>query len=209
MSQTPSFAEVLRIANEAHTKELRVAIPARVENYDAATQKVDAQPLILEGYRDENGDRQTERLPVVCDVPVVFPGSGPYRITFPVAAGDTVLLVFASSSIDKWLAVGGEVDPEDDRRHHISDAIAIPGLFDFAHVPTTAPTDAMVLHADKVRVGGPGAADNVARKSDLQTLKDAISAAVVVAADGGASFKSTLMTSLATWPICSQKVFSE
>ena len=56
-----------------------------------------------------------------------FPGAGGYRITFPVAEGDTGLLLFAESSLDKWLVSGGTVDPEDDRRHDLTDAVFLPG----------------------------------------------------------------------------------
>lgn len=130
---------------------MRVALPGRIETYDASTQQATVQPLVYDGVYDETGARTADRLPVVTGVPVVFPGAGGFRVTFPVTAGDTVLLVFSSSSIDLWLALGGEVDPVDDRRHHISDAIAIPGLRDFAHALGNAPTSTMSLGKD----GGP------------------------------------------------------
>lgn len=149
---SPTLATVLRAAVKAQLSQARVALPARVESYDASTQQATVQPLIYEGYQDETGERQAERLPVVTGVPVVFPGSGGFRVTFPVAVGDTVLLVFASSSIDRWLALGGEVDPIDDRRHNISDAIAIPGLHSFASPLANAPTSTMSLGNDN---GGP------------------------------------------------------
>jgi hypothetical protein len=148
---TPDLATVLRAAFGAGSKGMRVALPARVEAYDASTQQVTVQPLVLEGYIDETGARATERLPAIAGVPVVFPGAGGFRVTFPIVAGDTVLLVFASSSIDRWLALGGEVDPQDDRRHHISDAIAIPGLRSFASPLAQASTSTMSMGKD----GGP------------------------------------------------------
>lgn len=150
MNQTPTLAEVLGAALDASARGLRVALPARVESYDPATQQVSAQPLVLEGFVGEDGERATERLPVINGVPVVFPGAGGFRVTFPVAVGDTVLLVFSSSSIDRWLALGGEVDPQDDRRHSINDAVAIPGLRDFAHSLASTPST-MSLGKD----GGP------------------------------------------------------
>jgi Phage protein Gp138 N-terminal domain len=175
---TPDLATVITAATAAALKGARVALPARVETYDATTQKVSVQPLIFEGFNDETGTRQSERLPVIADVPVVFPGAGGFRVTFPVAVGDTVLLVFASSSIDRWLALGGEVDPLDDRRHHISDAIAIPGLRDFAHPLAAAPTSTMSLGKD----GGPtieiSASDIKAGGSQLLALLSDISSLI-------------------------------
>ena len=81
----------------------------------------------------EDGTNQTGPLPVIPSVPVCFPGSGAFRVTFPVAKGDTGLLVFCSRSIDRWLSEGGSVDPQDDRTHDLSDAVFVPGLTDFGH----------------------------------------------------------------------------
>ena len=169
-SATPSLRALIGRAIEGHADGMRVALPGEVVAYDPARQSVDVMPLIQNGYLDENGVRQIERVPIVLDVPLAFPGAGPYRITFPVAVGDHVLLVFCSSSITRWKLIGGEVDPADDRRHDLNDAIAIPGIHDFAHVPTTAPTDAMVIHATELRLGSPTASDPVVRKSDLDQL---------------------------------------
>jgi len=108
--------------------DMRVSCPARVEKYDSAKQQVDVKPLLKESYTAEDGTDVVEGLPVITNVPVVFPGGGGYRITFPIQAGDTVLLVFSDRSIDAWLTNGGEAAPVDERRHVLTDAIAIPGL---------------------------------------------------------------------------------
>ena len=56
------------------------------------------------------------------------------------------------------------------------------------------------------------AADNVATKADLSALLTAISNTVIVAQDGGLSFKTTLLAALSppkmvpAWPVCSQTV---
>lgn len=170
---TPDLTTVIAGAIAARTKGLRVALPGRVETYDPTTQTCTVQPLLYEGVIDETGTRQAERLPVLVGVPVVFPGSGGFSVTWPIAAGDTVLVVFSSSSIDRWLALGGEVDPIDDRRHHISDAIAIPGLRDVPHALGSTATDAgaMVIAASAIKLGSSSAASPVALKSDLDTLK--------------------------------------
>lgn len=156
---------------------LRVAMPARVESYDADRQCVDVQPAISDLY-ERDGERVAERLPVITDVPVHFPGSGGYRVTWPIARGSEVLLVFCSSSLDEWKARGGgEVAPSDDRRHHLNDAIAIPGVHALSP-PTTAPTDAMVVHAPVLRLGGPAAAGDVVVQSALTAFMLALDAAI-------------------------------
>ena len=205
-TRSPTLGETLNRGAARQISRIRVALPARVETYDAATQQVSVQPLIQDGYTDEAGERQADRLPVIPHVPVVFPGAGGFRVTFPIAVGDTVLLVFSSSSLDQWLALGGEVDPKDDRRHDLSDAIAIPGLRDFAHALTSAPTSTMSIGKD----GGPtieigadiqaGGSSALAVASDLSTLKSAISGAAVAAGDGGATFKANIIAALSGWP---------
>lgn len=178
---TPSLAAVIRRALDARLVDVHTAVPAEVLEYDAATQKVTAQPLLRRAYWDESGERIAEKLAPIPGVPVAFPGSGGFRVTFPVVVGDTVLLVFSEASLDKWLSHGGDVDPVDDARHELSDAIAIPGLRDFGHALGDAPTNRMSMGYDsgptieidesEVRLGSNGANDPVALKSDLDALK--------------------------------------
>jgi hypothetical protein len=204
---TPTFTDALVDLIDNRTSSIRVALPARVESYDATKQAVDVQPLVYDGYYDATNTRQTERLPVVTDVPVVFPGAGGFRVTFPVAKGDTVLLVFTSSSIDKWLVLGGEVDPQDDRRHHLSDAIAIPGLRDFAHPLGNAPTSTLSIGKD----GGPtieigsdiqaGGSQALALKSDVDALISTFNTHVHAYLPGpGSPTPTAVPTTLATTP---------
>lgn len=210
MTQSVDIVDVIQAALDARQAGVHVAMPARVTRYDSATQRVDAQPLVKQGYVSESGERVPERLPVVPGVPVAFPGSGKSRITWPVAVGDTVLLVFASCSLERWLAHGGEVDPVDDRRSALSDAVAFPTLHSFRSPPTTAPTDAMVMHADAIRLGGPGASDRVARESDLQQLAAALAAAIPTLAalnpQGAAALQALLDALPPGWPNCTSVV---
>jgi len=198
---TPDLATVLRAAIAAKLKSVRVGLPARVESYDPGTLTCSAQPLVLEGYLDETGQRQTERLPVINSIPVVFVGGGGARLTFPVAPGDTCWLMFASSSIDRWVALGGEIDPMDDRRHHLSDAVAIVGLSDAASA-SAAHASAVVLEAADIRLGDGGASD-AAIKGDaflsaLGTLITAIGTAVG-GIPGGSGAGTGVATALTTF----------
>src|SRR5689334_16852899 len=82
---------------------LHVSAVGRVESYDATKQRASVQPMVKRGYLQEDGTRATELLPIINDVPVMFLGSGPYSITWPVAKGDIVLLVFTDHSLDRLL----------------------------------------------------------------------------------------------------------
>ena len=153
MSRTPSLYGVIRKVVDACLLDARVAIPARVERFDAASQKADVKPLIKQ-VRVSNG-------------PVVFPSAGGFRVSLPVAKGDTVLLVFADGSLDKWKTQGGESDPVDARSHALPDAVAIVGLNDFAHALADCASAGVKIGkaggsvqveclADEVLIGGDG-----------------------------------------------------
>ena len=123
---TPDLSTVIEAAIKYHLGELNTSIPARILKYDETKQEAEVQPLIKRRYKD---GRVISRAPIT-GVPVIFPAAGGGIITFPVKVGDTVLLVFSQRSIDRWVrSEGGEVDPLDNRKHDISDAMAIPGLF--------------------------------------------------------------------------------
>lgn len=171
-NQTPTLAGVIRMAIDSAQRSVYTALPARVESYDATSQTCSAQPVLLGEYIDEAGDRQTLRDPIIENVPVVFPSAGDFAITFPLSAGDTVLLVFSSRSLDKWLIAGGEIDPNDGRRQHLSDAIAIPGL---RALPDAIGSDgtsgnSLVVKGGSIRLGSSAANDPVVRKSDLDAF---------------------------------------
>jgi hypothetical protein len=203
MSDDGTLVEAIDGLIESRNREIMTAIPGRVESYDSATQKADVQPLIQRPYTDETGARVAETPPVVPGVPVQFMGAGGFRITFPIVKGDLVLLVFCHSSIAKWLKNGGVVNPNDDRHHDPSDAVAIPGLHFFGGASDQVADGAMVLSGD-IKLGSKDASDPAVGKSHLDALKSAITSAAVVAGDGGAALKANI---LAAWtPSGSTKV---
>lgn len=172
---TPTFEQVLLTFLERSTSKFFVELPARVDAYDEERQCVDATPWPLAREVLEDDTVVNRQYPTVLSAPVIFPGAGPYRITFPIALGSTVMLRFTSANLSKWLALGGQVASIDGRRHDLCSAVADPGGHSFAGISapsTTAPTDAMVLHGPKLRLGGPDADDPVSRMSDLQQVLD-------------------------------------
>lgn len=130
-------AEFYRRLLADYSRATRVAMPARVDKFTAATATtramIDATPVFIEPLP---GDEAGEPLPKITNIPILYPQSGTFYLRFPLAIGDIVLLVFCDKSLDKWLGTGGIVDPQDTRRHSLSDAFAVPGVF--PHVDVSA-----------------------------------------------------------------------
>lgn len=66
--------------------------------------------------------------PLLQEVPCVVMGGGTSYISHPISAGDQCVLLFSDYMIDYWQNTGEARQSDIDRRHDISDAIAIVGL---------------------------------------------------------------------------------
>lgn len=105
--------------------EVHTCLPGKVISFDSTLQTCSVQPTLKRLFY---GDDEATEIPIIEDVPVVFPGSGDFWVTFDVKADSYVLLVFCERSIAKWMELGGIVDPEAAHKFEYSDAIAIPGM---------------------------------------------------------------------------------
>lgn len=117
--------EGLRIAMETHQSHMWTAIPGIVSAVDLGAQTVSVQPAIQGSVTAPDGSSQAVNLPLLVDVPIVWPRAGGFALTFPIAAGDEVLVVFASRCIDAWWQGGGVGVQAEVRMHDLSDGFAI------------------------------------------------------------------------------------
>jgi len=170
MSRSPALGEVLEGVRAATSADVRVACIARVVRWDSSTpREVDVQPVHLRAYTDEAGDRATDKQPVIPSVPLVYPGGGGFVVTWPMTVGDEVLLVFSDDSLDKYLQVGGQsdIDPADDRRHSLTDAVAFAGIRSLGSATSVA--------TGAVQIGTNGGTfQGVALGADLKTFLDGL-----------------------------------
>ena len=107
--------------------KIRCHVPGIVQSYDAAQQTVTVQVAIRECLILEDGTEKWTDIPLLLDVPIVFPRAGGYVLTLPITQGDEVLVCFGDACIDAWWQNGGVQNQIDIRRHDLSDAFAIPG----------------------------------------------------------------------------------
>ena len=100
LSRSPELEEVLANAIEYYLQDLHTCMPGRIQSYDSSRQKADIQPSLQRRIRHEDGSEDVEDLPILPDVPVVFPRGAGFFLAFPLNPGDQVMLHFAHNSID-------------------------------------------------------------------------------------------------------------
>lgn len=123
----PTERDILDAREENLRLDLETAFPARVQSYDPDAQTADLVPLIRRQVPQGDDSYAMEALPVLPSVPVCFPRVGTWFLSFPVAQGDTGIVVVCSGAIGHWRVGDGDVsDPGDLRRHHPSHAIFLP-----------------------------------------------------------------------------------
>jgi hypothetical protein len=148
--RNPLLVELALAAAEVALARETHLIPGRVESIDPVRQTVNVQPWVKQRVERGDGSIVHERQPVAVSAPVQFPRSNGCGMTWPIKPGSTSYLQCPSISIDQWLLNGREVDAKDGRRHHVTDAVAIPTGHAFAGSakPTTSwPQDAVVVWA--------------------------------------------------------------
>lgn len=208
----PTLEQTLGALLESWQGRVYTTLPGVVESYSAATRTA----TVSVGVKRKLLDGSLETIPPIQNVRVVLPECGTWEIDFDLTAGDEGLLHFSARSLEVWRQNGGIVDPRDTRKHDLSDAWFVPGGQSKPRT-TAGVSQKMVLRAkdgsvaieldnatNMVKVGDQTATDFGALASlvatQLTTLKTAISAAPVVAGDGGASFKAVLLAALSSWP---------
>ncbi len=117
-----SWPEVIHAAIEHALDGVHTSIPAKVKNYFPLLQQVSVEPAI-------------DGMPVLEDVPVLWPRGGGMLLHLPLTAGDFVLLTFCEADFSPWRLSGSAMAPAMLKRH---------GLYAYAQ-PGAAPDVAPLL----------------------------------------------------------------
>ena len=140
-----SLYDAIKVSLDGRQTDIWTSMPAIIDSYDPATQTCTAYVSIRArltadqfavaksqfqpGMFIQNKDGTAwVTLPLLRDVPVVFPSGGGFTLTFPVAKGDEALIQFASRCIDSWWAQGGIQNQGEYRLHDLSDGCAFVGI---------------------------------------------------------------------------------
>lgn len=144
--RTLTLDDLLQLHGNQLLDGVHTCMPGAIDTWDPVTQKADVKPLIKRRIQHEDGTELLEELPIIPGVPVQFPRSAEFFLSFPLHKGDFVMLHFAERSIDKWLSgTGADTDPDDFRRHDLTDAIAVPGVAPFSRALKEVHTANMVM----------------------------------------------------------------
>lgn len=122
--RSPTQMQIIREAVNAALANLWTALPCEVVEYKSEAVTVNVQPLIKIPVHLPDGEIETVELPMLLDVPVMFPCAGGFTITHPIKKGDECLVNFADRNIDLWWQSGGIQNPFDTRKHDLSDGFA-------------------------------------------------------------------------------------
>ncbi|WP_322083971.1 Gp138 family membrane-puncturing spike protein [Burkholderia sp. BCC1972] len=193
--RTDDELEALKHAIGARLTEVWTALPGTVESFDPVAMTVSVQPGTKDSIRNEDGTISTSPFPLLTDCPVVWQGGGGVTATFPIAAGDECLVVFASRCIDAWWQSGGVQEQAESRAHSLADGFSLVGVRSRPRaLPGISATSAQLRSDDgatyidlnptlqKVKIVAPGGFDVVA---PLSTFSAAVTITGLLTFVGG------------------------
>jgi hypothetical protein len=123
-------------------KNVHTMLPGQVQEFDADTQRVKVQIVCVRLMEDGT----TLDYPVLIEVPVMVYRFGPFAVTTPPTAGDTVAVFFSERSMSYWLAHGKTGQPPTERRFFdLADGFAVPGIFPKTDTLSDFATDAIEI----------------------------------------------------------------
>lgn len=190
MSQSPRLEEVIAAGIQDRLEAFWTSIACVVVSYDATSQKAVVRPVTVASWIDGSGTEHDPDHPSLYDVPVVFPGGKSadgkaFRITFPISPGDGGVLVVSTLPTQGWSETGAlqvvDLEVSQAGRNSLSCGYFVPGLGSKS-VVTQAPTDALVVWGDLIKLGSKDATEKVATKRDLDNIIGALKDPTIVKA---------------------------
>jgi hypothetical protein len=206
--------DLFRHLERAIALQIRTHVPAAVKAYNPATnsavltvqiQEVVTVPELTKLPTKIAGpprgippNAEVTLLPIeLVNIPVAWPATAGGRITFPLTVGDTGLLHVNDRSVEQWLLAGLPTEPVLTFTHALKDSVFYPGYAPLTKpiVPPPSTTATVIEGTPNIHLG-PLAVESVTKAESLITeLVAAITAAATGTNDGGALFRTNLITS--------------
>lgn len=201
----------------AEVGRVQTAFPGVVVAYDRTRQTAQVRIVPRLRWRNPDTDEELfEQVPILPDVPILFPSGTGVSIVWDLAAGDTVWVIIGDRSIAEWKATANtDTQPQTPRRWDFSDAVAFPGGRPPASPlsGTALPSAAgmVVVRGGDVRLGSAAAVSAVALAPGVEANLNALLAAIQGAATAAGAtsptalaaftaFTSSLAGALIGWP---------
>lgn len=128
----PTLADLLQLLKKDIFLSMNCHALATVQSFDPAKQTVQATVNYKRTYSQRSPDGTYHDVlkdyPLMLDVPVIIMSGGAASLTFPIAAGDTCLILFNDRDIDNWFQSGQIAPLASGRLHDFADGIALIGL---------------------------------------------------------------------------------
>jgi len=122
----PTMNDILDSFKAEVFRDLNCVKQGEIQEYDPATASCTVKLKIKE-FVDVDSDTSVS-YPLLADVPVFVLQGGGAWMELPIVAGDPCLVLFSDRDIDTWWTSGNETTPNTQRRHSLSDGIALVGL---------------------------------------------------------------------------------
>ncbi len=151
-------------------RNLNAVKVGQIQSFDGTRRTVVAQIL----FKRILNDGTVADYPVLVDCPVFTLQGGGGAIQFPIAKGDTCLLLFSDRNMDAWFKNGASAAPFDARCHDLSDGIALVGLNALGSVLPAYETSVAKFSYDGATIGLSGGMIAIKNgTTNLLTLLDA------------------------------------
>ncbi len=122
--QEPDLDDVMEALRDNIFTNMNCIQIGKIESYNKDEQTVSVQLQI----KRRVSETETIRFPLLVDCPVfVLQGGGAY-IDMPIATGDFCIVLFNDQDIDNWWDGGLLTDANTERRHDLSDGMALVGI---------------------------------------------------------------------------------
>lgn len=186
----PDFNAVLNLLFAQVFNQLNCHQVGTVKNFYPATQTADIQlgmQRLVPDYTSNPPQWKARTSPLLQGVPVCILSGGGGTLTFPVASGDTCLVLFNDRDLGNWFSTGNTASPPPSgRAHSLSDGLAIVGFRNMANPLTGYSTTDAVLQngGSTVSLGSKVSVAN--QSTSLLTVLLAMNTQII-AAGGGSS----------------------
>lgn len=152
--------EMIRSAIDQAMTRMWTSAPGRVVSYNAQKQTASIQITVKSFVKQPDGSQKAVDLPILEEVPVQFPGAGGQTMTFPVKAGDEVVVMFMSRASDAQQQSGGDQQASDASTHGLSHPRAMLGFRSNPRALQNVSTDETEVRSDdgntKISLSGAG-----------------------------------------------------